>query len=108
MFGKAAAGAFHLLDDAVEALGSGVGDAELKEHQDVRPPRLDRGREPRRLRHLGGGAGAVEGPEPGADVGGVAGGEQLAQQFLDAPGGADLIGRVVSGEDPFEAAQLTG
>jgi len=39
-------------------------------------------------------------------VGGVASGEQLTQPLLHAPGGADLIGRVVSGKDLFEAAQL--
>jgi hypothetical protein len=60
----AAAGAFHLFDDPVEALGAGVGDAVLQGDGDVRPPGLDGVGEPGGLGHAAGGAVPVERPEP--------------------------------------------
>ncbi|MDP9443283.1 MAG: hypothetical protein M3P83_02605, partial [Actinomycetota bacterium] len=38
-------------------------------------------------------------------VAGAGGGEQLAEQFLAAPGGADLVGRVVAGQHPLQPGQ---
>ncbi len=51
---KAAADPLHLLDDAVEPLGPGVGDAQLEEALDLRPLGLHGGRQPVGLRHRGG------------------------------------------------------
>lgn len=67
-----------VLDDAVEALGAGVGDVELDEHLDVRPPGLDGCGEPGDLGDLDAGAGVVEPPEPVPDLVGVTFGQQLA------------------------------
>jgi hypothetical protein len=68
----------HVLDDAVETLGASVGDPELQEDEDVRPPRLDRGGEPSGLRHVGVGAGLIKPVQPLPDQLVIACGEELA------------------------------
>jgi len=50
------------------------------------------------LRHVGDQAGVVEPVEPLRGVVAGAGGEQPAQQLLTAPGGTDLVARVVLGQ----------
>lgn len=103
---EAAGDAFGLLDDPVEPFGSGVGDPQSEEHCDVGPPGLDAGRESGGLGHVGAGGGVVEAPQPVADPFGVGLGEQLTQELLDGPCGADLVGGVVGGQDSVESGLL--
>src|SRR5512144_3293721 len=84
-----------ILDQAVRALGGGVRDAGLEEGEDLGPPGVDGLGEPTRLRHVGEGGGLVEAVQPVRNGVPIPGREQLAQPFLDAPGGADLVRRVV-------------
>ena len=102
-----------LLDDAVAALRAGVRDTEFEEAFDLGPPLLDRAREAGRLGHVRDHAG---GEEPGPAVRGLVPAEagravrrqQLTQEFLAGPGGADLVGRVVRGEDRRQSGEGLG
>jgi hypothetical protein len=58
--------------------------------------------------HVGAGAGVVEAPQPVADALRVGLGEQLAQQLLAAPGGADFVGRIIFGQNAPQPGQLAG
>jgi len=77
--------------------GAGVGVPGEEEAEDLGPPGIKGVCEPGGLGQLGGEDGLVEAEGLSAAVP-VAGGEQHAEPFLDAPGGADLAGRVVGCE----------
>ena len=60
--------AFDLFDQAVVALGAGVGQPGVQERQDRWPPRLDRAREPGNLGNVGVSTPSVEAVESAADL----------------------------------------
>jgi len=104
----AAADPLELFDDPVVALGSGVGHAGKQKRLDARPPGFDGGRQAGGLGHVRCRAGVVEPKQPVCGGVPVPGGQGLPEQFSPAPGRADLIGRVVGGEDPLESDQRLG
>lgn len=95
---EAAAAAFDLFEEAVEAFGLGVRDAGFQECLDLGPPRLHGAGQGVQLADAGRGAPVVEHIELSRDLvgGGVGAGEreQLAQLFFRDPRGEDLAGRV--------------
>src|SRR5512142_774869 len=101
----AAASALQLLDDPVGALGAGVGDAQPEERLDRWPPRRNGLGEARGLWHVGGQRSVVEPEQPVPGVVRRGRREEQAKQLLDAPGGADLGGRVVGVEHLLQAGE---
>ena len=112
----AAGDALDLRDDAVTALGEGVGDSELEEPLNLGPPPLDCARQAGRLGQVCGDAGSQE---PGLTVGGLVPAltdravrreelavcsEELTLEFLAGPRGADLICRVVGGKHRLDGS----
>src|SRR6185437_13549105 len=94
-----ACGAFHLFDQPVRALGTGVRQARGQEYLYRRPPSLDRLGQRGQLGDLRVGAPPVERVEPVPDLAGVravGGGRAQRPQFLlRDPRRQDLAGRVV-------------
>ena len=95
---EAAGGALDLLDEPVQSLGLGVGDAGGDEGFDRRPPGFHRGRQGVQLVDVSAGAPGVEREQSAVDVAarraGASEGEQRSEFFFRDPRSQDLVGRV--------------
>lgn len=98
VFRKPQAERFYLLDEPVDALGSGVRDAGAEECLDGGPPRFDGGREGVQFVDVGSGAPAVEHVETVTELvavrTGPGEGQQRAKLLLRDPLGEALSRRV--------------
>ena len=94
----AAADAFDLFDDPVEAFGAGVVDVVAQGGEDGGPPGLNGAGEAGRFGQLGVDGGFVKVGQPPPDPARLGFGEEEPEAFLDRPGGLDLLGRVAGVE----------
>lgn len=104
---EAAGGAFDVFDTGVRGFGLGVGDAGDEQDFDGGPPAAQGVPQPVGLGHVGDVDVVAQAHLLLVGVGEAGAGQQASKLFLDAPGGGEFPGGVVSGEGCFQAC-LTG